>query len=104
LHVIDDSWGYHLGATGWILKFGNPVRFSQNFLDVSRFLQKALANENRHKESKSSQKRNEKSSRLIHYASNYLDDEGNDVLAAEFVWSNGDKPSTCDSLKSVCKN
>jgi hypothetical protein len=33
----------------------------QEFLDISRLLQKALANENRLKESKSSQKTNEKS-------------------------------------------
>jgi hypothetical protein len=37
----------------------------QEFLDISRLLQKALANKNRLKESKSSQKTNEKSNRPI---------------------------------------
>jgi hypothetical protein len=76
----------------------------QDFLDVSRLLQKALANENRLKESKSSQKTKEKSNHPIYYASDYSDDEGNDVLTAEFVWSNKDKPSTCESLKRIRKN
>jgi hypothetical protein len=76
----------------------------QDFLDVSRLLQKALANENRRKESKSSQKTNEKSNRSIYYESDYSDDEGNEVLTAEFVWSNKDKPSTCESLNSIRKN
>jgi hypothetical protein len=66
-------------------------------------LQKALANENRLKESKSSQKTNEKSNRSIYYAFDYSDDEGNDVLTAEFVWPK-DKPRTCESLKPVRKN
>jgi ethanolamine utilization protein EutA (predicted chaperonin) len=57
----------------------------QEFLDISRLLQKALTNENRLKESKSSQKTNEKSNCPIYYASDYSDDEGNDVLTAEFV-------------------
>jgi hypothetical protein len=76
----------------------------QDFLDVSQFLQKALANENRLKESKSSQKNNEKSNRPIYYAFDYSDDEGNNVLTAEFVWPNKDKPRTCESLKSARKN
>jgi hypothetical protein len=76
----------------------------QDFLDVSRLLQKALANENRLKESKSSQKTNEKSNRPIYYASDYSDDEGNVVLTVEFVWPNKDKPSTCEYLKPVRKN
>jgi hypothetical protein len=75
----------------------------QEFLDISRLLQKALTNENRLKESKSSQKTNEKSNCPIYYASDYSDDEGNDVLTAEFVLPK-DKPSTCESLKSVRKN
>ena len=32
------------------------------------------------------------------------DNEGNEVYAAEFVWSSGDKPSTCTSLKPIPKN
>ena len=32
------------------------------------------------------------------------DDEGNEVYAAEFVWSTNDKPSTCASLKPIPKN
>ena len=28
LHMIAASWDYHRGAVGWILLFGNPVRFS----------------------------------------------------------------------------
>jgi hypothetical protein len=67
-------------------------------------LQQALANENRLKESKSSKKSNEKSNRPIYYASAYSDNEGNDVLTVEFVWSNKDKTSTCDSLKLVRKD
>jgi hypothetical protein len=65
---------------------------------------KALGNENRLKESKSSQTTNEKSNRPIYYASNYSHGEGNDVLTAEFVWPNKDKPRTCESLKPVRKN
>jgi nicotinamide mononucleotide adenylyltransferase len=67
-------------------------------------LQKALANKNRLKKSESSQKTNEKSNRPIYYASDYSDDECSDVLTAEFVWTNKDKPSTCESLKPVRKN
>jgi hypothetical protein len=76
----------------------------QDFLDVSRLLQKALANKNRLKKFESSQKTNEKSNRPIYYASDYSDDECSDVLTAEFVWTNKDKPSTCESLKPVRKN
>jgi hypothetical protein len=43
----------------------------QDFLDVNRLLQKALANENWLKESKSSQKTNEKSNHPVYYASDY---------------------------------
>ena len=32
------------------------------------------------------------------------DDEGNEVYAAQFVWSSNDKPSTCASLKPISKN
>jgi hypothetical protein len=28
LHVIGTSWDYHGGAEGWILLFGNPVRYT----------------------------------------------------------------------------
>ena len=34
----------------------------------------------------------------------FSDDEGNEVYAAEFVWSSSDKPSTCTSLKPISKN
>jgi hypothetical protein len=76
----------------------------QEFLDVSRLLQKALANENRLKEFRNSQKTNEKSNRPIYYASDYSDDESKDVYAAEFTWSSDDKPNTCASLKPAHKS
>jgi hypothetical protein len=56
-------------------------------------LQKALAKENRLKESMSSKKSNEKSNRPIYYAFDYSNDEGNDVLTTEFVWLNKDMTS-----------
>jgi hypothetical protein len=43
------------------------------------------------------------SNRPIYYASDYSDDEGNEVLTSEFVLPK-DKPSTCESLKLVRKN
>jgi hypothetical protein len=76
----------------------------QDLLDVSRLLQKALANENRLRESKNSQKTNEKSNHPIYYASDYSDNESKDVYAAEFTWSSDDKPNTCVSLKPAHKS
>jgi hypothetical protein len=58
----------------------------QDFLYISRLLQKALANENRLKESKSSQKTNEKSNRPIYYASDYSNDEDNDHYVKNWLW------------------
>jgi len=60
----------------------------QEFLDVSQVLQKALANESRVKEARSLQKSNKKPNRFVYVLgceSNCLDDEGNDVYAAEFA-------------------
>jgi hypothetical protein len=76
----------------------------QDFLDVSRLLQKALANENPLKESRSLQKTNEKPNHPIYYASNYSDDESKEVYAAEFTWSSDDKENTCASLKPAHKS
>ena len=70
------------------------------FLTINQVLQRGLAQESRHKDSKF------KSDRLgmhvLHGDSS--DDENNEVYAAEFVWSAIDKPSTCASLKPIPKN
>jgi hypothetical protein len=71
----------------------------QDFLDVNRLLQKALANENR-----LSQKTNEKSNRHVYYASDYSDNESKEVYAAEFTWSSDDKLNTCASPKPAHKS
>ena len=70
------------------------------FLTVNQVLQRALAQESRSKESKF------KSDRLSMHMlqGESSDDEGNEVYAAEFVWSSSDKPSTCTSLKPISKN
>ena len=70
-------------------------------------MQKALANENRAKKARDSQKSNEKSNRPVYVLecdSNCSDDEGKDVYAAEFVWPSNDKPCVCGSLKPIHKD
>ena len=50
------------------------------------------------------QKSSEKSNRPVYILgceSNYSDDEGKDVYAAEFAWPSNDKPCTCGSLKPI---
>jgi len=79
----------------------------QEFLDVSQILQKAMGNGSRAKEVRDSQKSNEKPSRPFYVLgcdSNYSDDEGKDIYAAEFVWPSNDKSCTCGSLKPILKN
>ena len=70
------------------------------FLTVNQVLQRALAQESRSKDAKF------KPDRLgMHVLQGESsDDEGNEVYAAEFVWSSNDKPSTCASLKLIPKN
>jgi len=70
------------------------------FLTVNQVLQKALAQKNRSKDAKF------KSDCLgMHILQGEsLDNEDNEVYAAEFVWSSNDKPSTCASLKPIPKN
>ena len=63
-------------------------------------LQRALAQESRSKDAKF---------KSDHFGMHVLqgealDDEDNEVYAAEFVWSSNDKPSTCASLKLIPKN
>src|SRR6185436_9644456 len=90
-----------------LLGFHKQKLDRQKFLDVSQVLQKALANESRATEARNSQKSNEKFNRPIYvlgYDSNYSNDEGKDVYAAEFVWPSNDKPCTCDSLKPIHKD
>ena len=70
------------------------------FLTVNQVLQRALAQESRSKESKF--KPDRLSMHMLQGESS--DDEGNEVYAAEFVWSSSDKPSTCTSLKPISKN
>jgi hypothetical protein len=60
-------------ASSGLLDIHKEKLDGQDFLDVGRLLQKALANETRLKESKSSQKTNEKSNRPIYYVSDYSD-------------------------------
>lgn len=70
-------------------------------------MQKALANERRAKESRNSQKSNEKPNCPVYVLgcdSNCSDDEGKNVYTAEFVWPSSDKPCTCGSLKPIHKN
>ena len=63
-------------------------------------LQRALAQERRNKDAKF--KPDRLSMHVLQGESSY--DEGNEVYAAEFVWSSNDKPSTCASLKPIPKN
>ena len=70
------------------------------FLTVNQVLQRALAQESRSKDAKF---------KSDHFGMHVLqgealDDEDNEVYAAEFVWSSNDKPSTCASLKPIPKN
>ena len=70
------------------------------FLTISQVLQRALAQESRSKDAKF--KPDRLSVHMLQGESS--DDEGNEVYAAEFVWSSSDKPSTCTSLKPISKN
>ena len=68
-------------------------------------MQKALANESRTKEAL--QKSNGKSNPPIYVLgceSNCLDDEDNNVYAAEFTWPSNNKSCSCGSLKPIQKN
>ena len=91
-------------AFAGLLDFHKEKLDGQEFLDVSQVLQKALANERRAKEAL--QKSNGKPNRHVYVLgceSNYSDDEGKDVYAAEFAWPSNDKPCTCGSLKLIQK-
>lgn len=94
-------------AYSGLLDYHKEKLDGQEFLDVSQVLQKAMANENRLKESRNPQKSNEKTNRLV-YAfdceSNSSDDESKEVLVAEFVWPSKAKSYSCSSLKPVHKN
>ena len=90
-------------AFAGLLEFYKEKLEGQEFLDVGQVLQKALANESQGKDSKNSQQANEKANRPIYYASGDSNNESNDILTTEFVWSHKDKPITCNSLKPVCK-
>ena len=70
------------------------------FLTINQVLQRALAQESRSKDAKF------KPDRLgMHVLKGESsDDEGNEVYAAEFIWTSNDKPSTCASLKPIPKN
>jgi hypothetical protein len=79
----------------------------QEFLDVSQVFQKALANESRVKKSGNLQNLNEKVKCLVHllnYESDNLDNCGENVYAAEFMWSSRDTLHTCASLKPIHRN
>ena len=69
------------------------------FLTVNQVLQRALAQKSRSKDAKFEP--NRLSMHVLQGESS--DDEGNEVYAAEFVWSSNDKPSTCASLKPIPK-
>src|SRR6185312_7644573 len=74
-------------AFAGLIDFYKTKLEGQEFLDVSQVLQKALANENRAKEARDSQKSNEKPNRSVYVLecdSNCSDDEGKDVYPAEF--------------------
>ena len=88
-----------------LLDFHKEKLDGQEFLDISQLLQKALANESRTKEAL--QKSNGKSNHPIYVLgceSNCLDDEDNNVYAAEFAWPSNNKSCTCGSLKTIQKN
>jgi len=70
------------------------------FLTVNQVLQRALAQESRSKYAKF--KPNHLGMHVLQGES--LDDEGNEVYTAEFVWSSNDKPSTYASIKTIPKN
>ena len=70
-------------------------------------MQKALANESGAKEAWNLQKSNEKPNCPVYVLgcdSNYSDDEGKDVYAAEFARPSNNKPCICGSLKPIQKN
>jgi hypothetical protein len=90
-------------AFAGLLDFHKEKLDGQVFLDVSQVLQKALANESQAKEARNLEKPN-RSVYVLGCESNYLDDEGKDVYAAEFAWPSNDKPCTCSSLKPIQKN
>ena len=90
-----------------LLNFHKEKLDGQKFVDVSQVLQKALTNESRAKEVRNLQKSNEKPNCPVYVLgcdSNYSDDEGKDVYAAEFVWPSNDKPCVCGSLKPIHKD
>jgi hypothetical protein len=70
------------------------------FLNINQGLQMALAQESRSKYAKFES--DHLGMHVLHGDS--LDDENNEVYAAEFVWSSSDKPSTCAFLKPIPKN
>jgi hypothetical protein len=73
------------------------------FTSVNQLLNKALAQENQSKELAKSKSDRPK----IHFLNNNvdtLDDESDDVYAAEFTWSSKDKAHTCASLKLIHRN
>ena len=92
-------------AFAGLLDFHKKKLDAQEFLDVSQVLQKALPNENRAK--KALQKSNGKPNFPVYVLgceSNYSDDEGKDVYAAEFAGPSNNKPCICGSLKPIQKN
>ena len=71
------------------------------FCSLSVLHQQALAVESRSREVQRAARHNVN---LVEYDSASSDDDSKDVYAAQFTWSNKDKPFTCSSLKPVVKN
>jgi hypothetical protein len=74
------------------------------FITLSQLQQKALAQENRSKETKDNFKHTCRNVNYVDCDSNSSSDESNDVYAAEFCWPSKAKSYACDTLKSVHKN
>ena len=71
------------------------------FCSLSVLHQQALAVESRSKESQKVARHN---INIMDYDSASSDDESKEIYAAQFSWSNKNKPFSCPSLKPIYKN
>ena len=75
-----------------------------DFFTVTQVHQKALAVESRSKELQESHRHHRSSVHVLECNSNCLDDESNDVYAAEFIWPSQANPFIYSALKPIHKN
>ena len=71
------------------------------FFSLAQLHQQALAVESRSKESQKVARHN---INIMDYDSASSDDESKEIYAAQFSWSNKNKPFSCPSLKLINKN